>query len=120
MIAKLGRPADEIRHELQSKERRSHDEDDLLRVLGCSQELTILQVSTPISQGSSGGPLFNQFGEVVGVTTAIITAGQNINLAMPAKYLKPLVSDKPNAMPVDQFAKLTKDAEEHDSHDPDA
>jgi len=48
--------------------------------------------SAPISQGSSGGPLFNQFGEVIGVTTAIITQGQNINLAVPANYLRPMLA----------------------------
>ena len=41
----------------------------------CPADLTLLQISAPISQGSSGGPLFNQYGEVIGVTTAIITAG---------------------------------------------
>src|SRR4030095_16887014 len=59
---------------------------------GCPGELTFLQISAPISQGSSGGPLFNQAGEVVGVTTAIISSGQLINLAMPANYLKPLIA----------------------------
>jgi hypothetical protein len=69
-------------------------------------ELTVLQISVPISQGSSGGPLFNQFGEVVGVTTAIITAGQNLNLAVPANYLRPLLAH-PIALALDEFARKT-------------
>src|SRR6185436_20422352 len=73
-----------------------------------SNDLTILQVSVAISQGSSGGPLFNQFGEVIGVTTAIITQGQAINLAVPSNYLRPLIQ-KPIAMSLDEFAKVTKD-----------
>jgi hypothetical protein len=77
----------------------------------CSEELTVLQISAAISPGSSGGPLFNQFGEVVGITTAIITAGQNINLAIPGNYLKPLFAQNA-AMSPDQFAKETKPAEE--------
>jgi serine protease Do len=76
----------------------------------CKQELTVLQISAAISPGSSGGPLFNQFGEVVGVTTAIITAGQNINLAVPGNYLKPLVAAHASMSP-DQFAKETKSEE---------
>jgi len=76
-------------------------------------DLTILQISAAISPGSSGGPLFNQFGEVVGVTTAIITQGQNINLAVPANYLRPMIK-QPAAIKPDEFAKLTKDAEESD------
>lgn len=82
-----------------------------IAVQKCNQELTVLQISAAISPGSSGGPLFNQFGEVVGVTTAIITAGQNFNLAVPGNYLKPLVAQRV-AMTPDQFAKETKDAEE--------
>jgi hypothetical protein len=74
-------------------------------------DLTILQISAAISPGSSGGPLFNQFGEVVGVTTAIITQGQNINLAVPANYLRPMIK-QPAAIQPEEFAKLTKDAEE--------
>ena len=75
-----------------------------------SEELTILQISAPISPGSSGGPLFNQFGEVIGVTTAIITQGQNINLAVPANYLRPMLAQR-TAMRLDEFAKATKEAE---------
>jgi serine protease Do len=78
----------------------------------CTQELTVLQISAAISPGSSGGPLFNQYGEVVGVTTAIITAGQNFNLAVPGNYLKPLVAQR-IAMTPDQFAKETQEADEH-------
>lgn len=77
----------------------------------CNEELTVLQISAAISPGSSGGPLFNQFGEVVGVTTAIITAGQNINLAIPTNYLKPLFAQNAALSP-DQFAKETKAADE--------
>ena len=73
-----------------------------------SAELTILQISAPISQGSSGGPLFNQFGEVIGVTTMIVTQGQNINLAVPANYLLPMVK-QPQAIELAEFAKATKE-----------
>src|SRR6185436_1967176 len=76
-----------------------------------SPDLTILQISAAISQGSSGGPLFNQFGEVIGVTTAIITQGQAINLAVPANYLRPLMQ-RPVAMSFDEFAKATKESTE--------
>jgi S1-C subfamily serine protease len=69
--------------------------------------LKLLQISAPISQGSSGGPLFNQFGEVVGVTTLIVAQGQAINFAVPGNYLKPLVA-QPIALAVDEFAAKTK------------
>lgn len=69
--------------------------------------LTLLQISAPISQGSSGGPLFNQFGEVVGVTTLIIAQGQSINFAVPGNYLKPMVA-QPMQISMSQFAEATK------------
>jgi S1-C subfamily serine protease len=69
--------------------------------------LTLLQISAPISQGSSGGPLFNQFGEVVGVTTLIVAQGQSINFAVPGNYLKPMVA-QPGAMSMETFAEQTK------------
>ncbi|MDX2090979.1 MAG: trypsin-like peptidase domain-containing protein [Kofleriaceae bacterium] len=69
--------------------------------------LTLLQISAPISQGSSGGPLFNQFGEVIGVTTLIIAQGQSINFAVPGNYLKPLVA-QPTTITMAQFAEATK------------
>jgi hypothetical protein len=74
-----------------------------------SADLTILQISAAISQGSSGGPLFNQFGEVIGVTTAIITQGQAINLAVPANYLRPMMKEQISISTAD-FAKATKEA----------
>jgi S1-C subfamily serine protease len=52
-----------------------------------------IQFSAPVSPGNSGGPLFNMRGEVIGVTTAIITGrglAQNLNLAVPINELKKL------------------------------
>lgn len=76
-----------------------------------SDKLTVLQISAPISQGSSGGPLFNQFGEVIGITTAIIASGQNLNLAVPSNYLRPLIA-KPIVISLEDFAKVTREAVE--------
>ena len=70
----------------------------------------LLQISAPISKGSSGGPLFNQFGEVIGVTTAIITDGQAINLAVPGNYLKTMIA-QPNVISMAKFAEETKPEE---------
>jgi serine protease Do len=73
--------------------------------------LKLLQISAPISQGSSGGPLFNQFGEVVGVTTLIVAQGQSINFAVPGNYLKPLVAS-PIALTLETFAAQTRSPDE--------
>ena len=48
----------------------------------------LLQISAPISSGSSGGALFNMNGEVIGVPTAGYTEGQNLNFAVAINHAK--------------------------------
>jgi len=55
----------------------------------------LFQISAPISPGSSGGPLFNMRGEVVGITVAGMPEGQNLNFAIPINYAKGLIRDGP-------------------------
>ena len=52
------------------------------------------QITTPLSHGSSGGPLFNSAGEVIGITYASLDLGQNINFAIPINEIKPLLEQK--------------------------
>ena len=54
---------------------------------------TIFQITAPISSGSSGGPVINNQGKVIGVAVATLEGGQNLNFAIPASYLATLVSD---------------------------
>ena len=51
----------------------------------------IFQMTAPISQGSSGGPVFNEKGEVIGVSFVTLRDGQNLNFAIPVNYLKSLI-----------------------------
>jgi hypothetical protein len=51
-----------------------------------------VQITAPISPGSSGGPLFNMAGEVVGITTSHLQGGENLNFAVPISYAKLLVN----------------------------
>ncbi len=54
----------------------------------------ILQMTAPISPGSSGGPVFNERGEVVGIATFLIEANQNLNFALPINLITPGLSKK--------------------------
>ncbi len=76
-----------------------------------------LQVTAPISPGSSGGPLFNMAGEVVGITTLKFKGGENLNFAIPindAKLLLQTKSSKIQALPNEPEPKETQ------THDGDA
>ena len=42
-----------------------------------------LQTTAPISPGSSGGPLFNMEGEVIGINTMYLEGGENLNFIPP-------------------------------------
>ena len=42
-----------------------------------------IQVTAPISHGNSGGPLIDKNGKVIGITSAGIEDGQNLNLVIP-------------------------------------
>jgi len=53
-----------------------------------ASERKILQITAPLSEGSSGGPVFNKRGEVIGIATAIIKEAQNLNFAMPVNLIK--------------------------------
>ena len=44
----------------------------------------IIQTSTPINPGNSGGPLLNAIGNVVGITTAIVSDSQGLGFAIPS------------------------------------
>lgn len=43
----------------------------------------LFQISAPISPGSSGGALLNEYGEVIGINSSGLAEGQNINFAIP-------------------------------------
>lgn len=72
-----------------------------------SAQRTLLQISAPISPGSSGGPVFNDRGEVIGISTLVITGGQNLNFAVPINAVKPLLGiDKGIALASYQWPSL--------------
>ena len=61
------------------------------RVIGAGPYDDFIQTDASINPGNSGGPLFNLWGEVVGINTAIIATGQGIGFAIPINMAKQLI-----------------------------
>lgn len=54
----------------------------------------IYQITAPISPGSSGSPVVNMKGEVIGVATFQFIEGQNLNFAIPGDKIAKLKTEK--------------------------
>jgi len=52
----------------------------------------IIQITAPISAGSSGSPVVNMQGQVIGIATLQITGGQSVNFAIPSERISQLQS----------------------------
>src|SRR5689334_22934723 len=50
----------------------------------------IIQITAPISPGSSGSPVVNMHGQVIGIATLQITGGQSVNFAIPSERISQL------------------------------
>jgi S1-C subfamily serine protease len=77
-------------------------------IKGLKDNPAFFQISVPIQPGNSGGPLFNEKGEVIGITTSSLDAGlardamgaapQNINYAVKSAFIRNLMPTIPDIM----------------------
>lgn len=95
---------------------------------GIENNITMMQITTPIQPGNSGGALFNKKGDIIGITTSTLNPfymaryqgniPQNVNYAVKSDYAKPLVkqylskqqntiADKPLAEQIKILSKFT-------------
>ena len=54
-------------------------------------EKKLLQITTPISHGSSGCPIINEEAKLIGVAVGAMKEGNNLNFCIPVNYLKTLI-----------------------------
>ncbi|HEY8400829.1 MAG TPA: S1C family serine protease, partial [Cytophagaceae bacterium] len=53
----------------------------------------VIQITAPISHGSSGSPVINMNGKVFGIATMIYESGQNLNFAIDVKEVQGVATD---------------------------
>lgn len=76
-----------------------------LRHICEKDNLVVLQTDAPISHGSSGGGLFDQNGNLIGITTSGDPRGENLGFAIPTELILKVIdpkNSKQKNQPIDQ------------------
>lgn len=71
-----------------------------------------IQISAPISKGSSGSPVINSNGKVIGIVTFMMSEGQNLNFALPINQIKPSIYKK-DKITFSKFLQQKSEAEKY-------
>lgn len=85
---------------------------------GVSNDLRYYQISVPLQPGNSGGPLFNENGNIIGITTARLnekSAGtniENVNYAIKISYLLNLYNMLPENIDLNKIPSTKKELKE--------
>ena len=76
----------------------------------------LIQITAPISPGSSGSPVLNMKGEVIGIATFQMVEGQNLNFAIPGERIANLIllKEKKTFISEELFGQEEKNKKESD------
>ena len=75
---------------------------------GFEGDIVTYQISAPIQPGSSGGPLFDKKGNLIGITNAGIPSAQNVGYAIKSSYLCNLIESSPISIAIPEDNLLTE------------
>src|SRR4029077_13917342 len=54
---------------------------------------TMIQITAPVSPGSSGSPVLDESGNVIGIATQVLKEGQNLNFAIPSETIRDAIAE---------------------------
>ena len=76
----------------------------------------LIQITAPVSPGSSGSPVLNMNGEVIGIATFQMIEGRNLNFAIPSKRIASLnlAGEKKTSVGEELFEQEEKDKKDFD------
>lgn len=74
---------------------------------GFQGDITAYQISAPVQPGNSGGPLFDKFGNLIGVINAKHTGAENVSYAIKVSYLKNVIDLLPTTPTLSNTNTLT-------------
>lgn len=63
-------------------------------------DVELMQITAPVSPGSSGGPVLNGEGDVVGVAMGALVRGQNLNFAIPSTLVSSFLKQEHSPQPI--------------------
>jgi S1-C subfamily serine protease/antitoxin component YwqK of YwqJK toxin-antitoxin module len=77
---------------------------------GIQGDITVYQISVPIQPGNSGGPLFDNKGNLVGITSSGLNKefynADNVNYAIKLSYLKNLIEVMPESISLPNYSEI--------------
>jgi Flp pilus assembly protein TadD len=82
-------------------------------------DVKVLQVTAALSPGSSGSPVLNAKGEVIGVARAFLREGQALNFAVPIGVVNQLLSDRGASATLKTLSDFSKEVERERESDAD-
>jgi S1-C subfamily serine protease len=83
-------------------------------LLGPGNDTRLMQITSPIQPGSSGGPVFDDCGNLIAVVTATLSNAQNVNFAIRSALVLPMLDaanidyqreDKARPIPISELVR---------------
>lgn len=75
---------------------------------GAMGDIRLYQISVPITHGNSGGPLFDSYGNLIGITSSGWDNENNINYAIKSIYLKNLIDVLPETIILPHYSVIAE------------